>query len=581
MQIPLEQFEHFIDETILERGFNYFQKGRVGEPDIKHGVVESIVEGTSDYQVRLKIQNNIITQHSCDCQFGLGQVCKHIAAVIFYLQKDVLNLENELAPKKQSAKKTPTVKSTKEKKPAKKKTIAEQIKDIVEKTSHEELKRFVLERIESDKQFKSIFLSYFADQNTSESKEFYAKQIKAIIRSGKSRGYIDNQGVRLISKSIGELLKTAQRHLDKENFRSVMLICFAIFEELPDAMRRAYDTNAALLGTLEAAIDLLTKMSSEGLPEAFSRELFEYCIVISQKNIFENWDINFKFLFLTTHYLDTNDDANKVIALIEKVKDSSFYFGQLQLLKVQILRQFGRNKEADICMELNLKYPDVRRKALAIAMEKKNYIEAISIAQNGIQADKAKYPGLADEWYDWLLRIAIEQNKTDKIIEYSRLLFIERINHNKDYYSIMKDHVPPEKWDFFINELVNELVEKQLRRSFELISKICIAERWWGKLLELVKLNPYLHIIERFQQYLVNDYADELATLYADCIFKEMESTSTSKDYQSICKYLLNMMIIGKKEKADFMILQLRTKYARRISLMAELDKIQLLGSAI
>jgi len=31
MQIPLEQFEQYIDETILKRGLSYFKKGRVSQ----------------------------------------------------------------------------------------------------------------------------------------------------------------------------------------------------------------------------------------------------------------------------------------------------------------------------------------------------------------------------------------------------------------------------------------------------------------------------------------------------------------------------------------------------------------------
>jgi|GEM_PF-3152165 len=38
MHIPLNQFENYIDETILTRGFAYFQKGHVHEPEeIKSG----------------------------------------------------------------------------------------------------------------------------------------------------------------------------------------------------------------------------------------------------------------------------------------------------------------------------------------------------------------------------------------------------------------------------------------------------------------------------------------------------------------------------------------------------------------
>ena len=66
MPIPLNQFENYIDETILERGFSYFQKGHVHEPEeIKTGEYQAIVEGTENYTVRLTIEQGNITKHFC------------------------------------------------------------------------------------------------------------------------------------------------------------------------------------------------------------------------------------------------------------------------------------------------------------------------------------------------------------------------------------------------------------------------------------------------------------------------------------------------------------------------------------
>lgn len=52
MQIPLNQFEQIIEETILKRGLQYFKKGHVHEPEeISPGENETIVEGSEDYTV--------------------------------------------------------------------------------------------------------------------------------------------------------------------------------------------------------------------------------------------------------------------------------------------------------------------------------------------------------------------------------------------------------------------------------------------------------------------------------------------------------------------------------------------------
>ncbi len=43
MNIPLDQFEQIIDDTILKRGLNYFRKGLVEEPEkLSHGCFEAL-----------------------------------------------------------------------------------------------------------------------------------------------------------------------------------------------------------------------------------------------------------------------------------------------------------------------------------------------------------------------------------------------------------------------------------------------------------------------------------------------------------------------------------------------------------
>ena len=52
MKIPLDQFEQLIDEKILQRGLDYFQKGRVHDlEEVSPHNYEATVEGSEDYMV--------------------------------------------------------------------------------------------------------------------------------------------------------------------------------------------------------------------------------------------------------------------------------------------------------------------------------------------------------------------------------------------------------------------------------------------------------------------------------------------------------------------------------------------------
>jgi uncharacterized Zn finger protein len=79
MNIPLTEFEQIIDETILKRGLSYFKNGYVTEfTEISNGEYEFNVSGTEEYTVQIKIKNDVIVEHNCDCPYDMGPVCKHI-----------------------------------------------------------------------------------------------------------------------------------------------------------------------------------------------------------------------------------------------------------------------------------------------------------------------------------------------------------------------------------------------------------------------------------------------------------------------------------------------------------------------
>lgn len=105
MKIPLNQFEQHISEAILKRGLSYYENGYVVElEEITDGVYEAIVSGSEDYTVELEINEGTIRECTCSCPYDMGPVCKHIVAVLFYLQQDVLQLEEALPLNKSNAK---------------------------------------------------------------------------------------------------------------------------------------------------------------------------------------------------------------------------------------------------------------------------------------------------------------------------------------------------------------------------------------------------------------------------------------------------------------------------------------------
>ncbi|MBK9291931.1 MAG: SWIM zinc finger family protein [Bacteroidetes bacterium] len=566
MKIPLNQFEQYIDETILKRGLQYFKNGQVNEPEeISPGEYVAIVEGTQDYTVQLILKNGIITEHDCDCPYDMGPVCKHIAAVIFYLQQDELELN----------KKTKRTKKKQSVKPAKPKIVAQQVDELLEKASHDELKEFVREMASTDPHFRNLFLSYFVQHNSDESKELYVKQVKTILKSASDRyGFIDWSASRVVGIAVDNLLETAQKQIIKLNYKSAFFICTAVMEQMTEALQYSDDSNGDIGGSIDTAYQMLYTIAQEKLSEEIRKLIIEYCFSSFDKEIYSGWDWHIGILRIAALLLKTEDETERIFALIEKVQSSDYAKEEAQTIKYDILLKTKGENAAEKYLEQNITNPNLRREAIQKSLQKKNYDKAISLAKDGINHDSKDKPGLAKEWYDWLLKIAQAQNDSDKIIEYARLLFIDNFRHEQDYYQILKQHVQPEKWIGFVEDVIHDITTTKRWIDTNLIAKIFINEQWWDRLFELVRKTPDLNTIEYYEKYLAKDYANELVEIYAKGVQKYLEDNMGRNHYQNACRYIRKIIKLGARDKANSVISYLRTEYPKRKALMEELDKV-------
>ncbi|SDD07073.1 SWIM zinc finger family protein [Williamwhitmania taraxaci] len=566
MEFPLNQFEQYIDETILKRGLSYFKKGYVHEPEeISPGEYEAIVEGSDDYTVQLTLNNGIVTESVCDCPYDMGPVCKHVVAVIFYLQQNDLDL------------KTITKASSKGKvaKTAKPKTIADQVNELLEKATHEELKQFIREKATGNAPLRNLFLSSFAQHNSDESRELYVKQIKSILKTAADRdGFIDWSASTAVGNAIDNLLASAQKQLDNHNYKSAFLICTAVMEQMVVAMEYADDSNGDIGGSIDGAYEMLYKLAQQNPSEDLRKLIIEYCFVAFDKNIFADWDWHIGVLRITSLLLKTEEEIERIFSQIENAKLADYNKEEAQHIKYDILLRTKGENAAENYLEQNITNSNLRREAIQKALNNKNYDKAISFAKDGVSYDSNDKPGLVSEWYDWLLKIVQAQNDSEKIIEYARFLFIDNFRNEQDYYKILKKQVSPAKWNAFLEEILQDISAKKYGPDTRLMASIFIKEEWWDRLLELVKKSPDLNTIDHYGKYLSENFANEIAELYANAVVKYMQNSMGRDHYQNACRYIRKIIKLGARDKANEIIAHLRAEYPKRKALMEELNKV-------
>jgi len=560
MNIPLSKFEQLIDEVILKRGLAYFKNGAITDfSEISAGEYEAVVSGTEDYTVRIEVKSNEIIEQHCDCPYDMGPVCKHVVAVIFYL------LEGELELTQSSPNRPKKIKT---------KSINQQVKELLKILSHDELIEFVETTCKKNREFRNSFLVSFDHLSQNQSKEFYQKQIHTILQAAAGRdGWIGWSEMKYVFNAIHPFLENAENYLAKKDFRNVFFISTALLEEITDAFQYGDDSNGDLGYFVSSAMELLSKISKEKFSESLKQEIFGYCISAFKQRMFEGWDWHLEMLNIAGELSDNEDDADIILNCLESVK-GEYELELAQSYKLDLLRRFKDPKEAENFASKHISNSKIRNQELEKTFEIKDFERAKHLANDGISCDEKSKPGLALVWYDWLLKIALAQNDTPKIIEYARYRLISNFRGTQDYYQILKNTIEAEEWPPFLEALIKDITSKKRWHDYELVRSIYIKEEWWDRLIILLKENLSLGNIQENEQYLSKDYSAEVIALYSKRITNYVEKNVGRNHYQTACKYLRRMKKLGGNKQVNELIELFKKKYPQRKALMDELTRV-------
>jgi hypothetical protein len=558
MPITLNNFEKFVSRKILDRGLDYFYSGHIKKTnEISPGNFESIVRGTQDYTVRIRMINNAVTNHFCNCPYDQGGMCKHIVAVLYYFQEEYLSSNSNL-PEKQ------------------KDSELDKIEHILSKISFDELKNFIIKEALSDNKLRNSLYLAFSNLHETEYLDSYKEEIESFIDSKMSAyGFLDYDETIDVYDYVYDILENAEHHAENKNYRIAYILSFAIMESIVGFIDHSDYHEVSLYDLVEESFELLQEISEDDLDDKLRKDIFNHTIESFKDGIFINSDWYSPILELAFLNAISEEDYNTLFNIID---DASFglYNQEIAIdLKYRIVLKTKGDESASTFLEENLSFSNIRNKAIEYAFKKGDFGKAKAYAYDGIEQHKKAKPGLVNDWNDWLLKIAVEENDTEKVIELAKSLLLSRIGSKKDYFKILKKFTRKDEWEFFFSELIDDIEKKDSHYSFDLIAKLLIREGKWNDLFEHVSKNPDLYVLNTYEKHLKRDYAPELAGMYADAIDDYLKYNMGRNYYQTACDFIRCIYKLDQKKVADTLIEQLTNKYPRRRALIEELKGIK------
>lgn len=568
MEIQLDRFEEQIDEVILQRGLNYFRKGYVTNvEEIGHGDYEATVEGTDTYTVHLHVERGVVTEYDCDCPYDQGPVCKHIAAVLFYLQQDMLYLEEDF----------PTKKTTKK---AKKPSEMEQVDKILHLLPHEELKAFVRDYCKKDKQVRGQFLFSYMDLCVGQ-KELYSLQIQALIKSYSDRyGFIEYRDAANLGRSVCGLLDEAADWPQRGKTAQAIYLAEATIEKMADVINNTDDSSGEIGGCISTATQMLADLAESGLASPLREELFQWTIKQSKSKTLQGWDWHFEVIRIAIDLIQSPQEKEQLLCILGEMQsydEDDWNYQQNLNLRLQIIRKTENEEAAIRFMEANLSNPTFRKFLIEKALSEKNYPQVEKLANEGIKQDEKSKPGLAADWKNYLLTMYLQTGDKEQIIRLARYFLLQhylRYQPRQFYYDLLKSYIPQEQWVAYMDGIIAEICQENKYGAFQPVAEIYIWEKQWDKLLAWIRQYPDFYHIEQTEPYLKEMYPQELAALYQDTILKYLERNVGREHYQKCCQYLRRMIKLGTRPMATELITQLQTQYRNRRALLEELSKV-------
>jgi hypothetical protein len=577
MPFSLNEFEQHLPEALLKKGLAYFRNGHVlSVEETSPGVYEAIVEGTSPYSVSLFLKNGTLTRATCDCPYRDGFYCKHMAAVIFYLQQDVLGLEPKKSRGRKLKDEAAGIEPSKRKKPGRR--PAEKKKDMVsqirEKATREELMEFVMDLAHSDKIFLAKLKYTFSHYDEDQSVKRYASDVTALLKSVIGRGPNRWRRGSDAGRAAASFLSNAYLQVRKGHVLTAAMMTLGALEALTKAIQYIDDSNADIGGNIDTALNLLYSITENGPSEEVAAFIKANCLSAYKKKIFGGWDWHLAMISIAATFCYDVEDANELIRLIEEEGYQEYEESTVAAIVFQLYWQSGQFEQARTYRHSNIRFKPMRESAIRDAVQQGDINEAIKLAKEGYVQDMKLKPGLAKLWQTILIQLYEQKGDLQSVQILARQRILEELVFSEHEFDVLKKSTDHKAWPAMLKDILDAAVRRDPYDMYGKRKEILVKEGMWEELLIVVTLRNLIHYTNDYDKYLGDRFPETWSSYVRNTILEEAVHAKNRTDYQRISGSLVMLYKAGRNQLVISIVEALRIRYKHRPAMLETLSKL-------
>ena len=589
MKLTLDNFENHVPFRILARGLDYFESGAVVSlEEVSDGEWDAEVVGSKTYEVEVTIEEDGSISWNCDCPYDMGDMCKHVVAVLLAIREEMKKQQKSAPGKttvKKNAKKVGVVKDAVI---VEEKTDASEFERLLTLVKAEELKLFAKSYAQKHPQFQTDLSAYirgiYVPKHTAKSKD-YCKEVKKAFqhtsRSGYSRyDYYEMSDWDDIFDDIDKLFDEARLLTKAGNAEAALDIAvqflLSMDEEFDDSI--TYDEDIDVTYYCEQAESIIMEaVDHPSVSQVYKEGMLKKLKSIpSNSGICDYYDFDLDDLILQLT-IKTQSDEKALELIDENIKKNADSYNLYSFVtsKIQLLQRMNRMDEADRTMDKYLYLPRIRQMAVDKAVMAKQYDDAISLITDGIAVAKKKGEWVTErDWMEKLLHIYELQNDTTAQAEMSRRLFVF-VNGSLEYYQKLKKLIPTDKWKPYLQQLLHDTKMRDLDFGHSTLGDIYVEEKDWDALFKLVSASyQRLDALDNYSYHLRNSHSSQLLDIYVEDLQQYASKNVGRNYYERIAKAMTCMQKLqGGKERTAKLANEFRMKYKKRPAMMDTLSR--------
>lgn len=538
------KWKYLFEYNILDRGMDYFEDGRVTVKEISENRILADVEGSEDYNIRIRLENGEIATMRCDCPYATGGAkCKHMAAVLYATAKKYEALSQ----------------STEDR---------ESLPNAIATLPREMLEKLLFELAEKDSKLRGQIILIATKKLPTNYRSVWQEEISAILESDSLYEAEDYDEVyerfcNLTAYLEGETDSLIKSGLLWEAFELVSMAYQSVTNAEEYDWDNILDEMTDLCNSLwaklyeEANIELRRRMF-RGLRQIArdTEQFMESDTADALVNIFEEPEFAQELLA-------------EVDAVLQKanVENTDYHINQ----RITLMKHLGTSFREQIdFLQSYFNRPHARQLQIDLLISEELHDEAISLLKTSKDMDAANRYLVSNH----CRKLILLYQKTGQIQELREELTHYILCYEQkdlEYIRQLKDVTPTEEW-------AGLSLKIQLSKSTQsIVDQFLASEGMWQNLLQRIEFSGSTFLLEKHEEELGPRFPEQIRDFWlakAQQFILHANDRGAYRHAANLLKKAMNYP--GGKEKAFTIACDWKTTYYRRTALKEELGKMGL-----